>query len=250
MGFNDHFSGHADLYASTRPDYPDELFEYLVGLCSNRELAWDCAAGNGQAALGLLPHFRHVVLTDASAEQIKQARAPGNEEDRYLKAVMLAEQVALADKLVDLVVVAQALHWIDVEAFSNELDRVLRPGGVLAVWSYGIHQLDEDCDEIVRELYEDITDEYWPPQRRIVENHYADIDLPYNAMLAPAFKLRKHWSIEQVLGYLRSWSGVQRYQLDRGVDPVSLVEDRLREAYGEAPNRPIEWPLTLLVSRR
>jgi len=250
MSFNDHFSGHADLYASSRPDYPVELFEYVAGLCSDNQLAWDCAAGNGQAARGLLPYFDRVVLTDASAQQISQASAPEGKEEDFLRAVMLAESIALGDNLVDLVVVAQALHWFDLQKFSRELDRILRPGGILAAWSYGVHHLDEQCDEIVRHLYEDITGPYWPPERRIVENHYVDIEMPYNTIPAPAFKLQKFWSIEQVLGYLRSWSGVQRYQNDLGSDPVLLVEEQLRQAFGDEAKRLVEWPLTLLISRK
>lgn len=250
MDFNDHFSGHAGLYASARPDYPDELFELLVTLCTGRDLAWDCAAGNGQAARGLLPYFTHVLATDASAEQIGQAYAPEKQASRFNKAVMLAEQVALAEDSADLVVIAQALHWLDMRKLRAELDLVLRPGGILAVWSYGTHQLDEHCDEIVRQLYEDITGEYWPKQRRLVENRYKDIDLPYNAIPVPAFKLQKHWSIDQVLGYLRSWSGVQRYQDAQGSDPVLLVEENLRKAFGNEATRLIEWPLSLLVSQK
>lgn len=250
MSFNDHFSGHARLYAESRPDYPPALFEFIANLCSGDELAWDCAAGNGQAARGLLPYFQRVLLTDASEAQINQARALNEKGEGLLAAVMLAESAALGEDIADLVVVAQALHWLDIAAFNQEVDRILRPGGLFAVWSYGSHQLDERCDEIVRTLYEDITGEYWPPQRQIVENHYVDIELPYNAIPAPSFKLRKYWSIEQVLAYLRSWSGVQRYLRDRGVDPVLLIEDQLRAAFGSETTRLVEWPLTLLVSRK
>ena len=49
----DHFSGHAGCYEAFRPTYPDALFEYLASLCPLRELAWDCATGNGQAAVPL-----------------------------------------------------------------------------------------------------------------------------------------------------------------------------------------------------
>ena len=250
MGFNDHFSGHASLYASSRPDYPPALFEYLNSLCSGHDLAWDCAAGNGQAAIGLYPYFHKVLVTDASAEQIAQARSANHGNDRFLSAVMLAECVALRDATVDLVTVAQALHWFDFEAFSRELDRVLRPDGVLAVWSYGIHHIDETCDEVVHELYNDITGEYWPPERKVVENHYVDIELPYNAIPAPGFTLQKYWAVEQLLAYLRSWSGVQRYLQDRGSDPVQLIEEKLRAAFGTKDARLVEWPLTLLVSRK
>src|SRR5438309_10549779 len=71
MKFKDHFSAHAAEYAKFRPHYPDELFEHLASISPRHELAWDCATGNGQAAVGLARHFEKVIATDASAQQIE-----------------------------------------------------------------------------------------------------------------------------------------------------------------------------------
>ena len=73
MKFKDHFSGHAVEYAKFRPHYPDELFEHLASISPRHEVAWDCATGNGQAAVGLARHFDGVTATDASAQQIESA---------------------------------------------------------------------------------------------------------------------------------------------------------------------------------
>ena len=73
MKFKDHFSGHAVEYAKFRPRYPDKLFEYLASISPRHGLAWDCATGNGQAAVGLIRHFDSVIATDASARQIATA---------------------------------------------------------------------------------------------------------------------------------------------------------------------------------
>ncbi len=247
MSFNDHFSGHAGVYAAARPDYPNELFEYLHGVCAEHELALDCAAGNGQATRGLLPHFSCVLMSDGSSEQIEQGR-PLYEKSASLHAsVMLAENLALKSASLDLVTVAQALHWFKLERFFAEVERVLKTGGVFACWSYGIHSINQACDEVVYRLYEDIVGEYWPPQRRLVEAHYAGIDFPFREVAAPDFKLEKRWSIEQVLGYLRSWSAVQRYTDVHQQDPVAIIESDLRLAYGEEKLRTISWPLNLIV---
>src|SRR5207248_8441612 len=73
MKFKDHFSGHAVEYAKFRPRYPDKMFEYLASISPRPERAWDCATGNGQAAVGLARHFDNVTATDASAQQIESA---------------------------------------------------------------------------------------------------------------------------------------------------------------------------------
>ena len=70
----DHFSGHADRYEAFRPTYPDALFLYLSSLCTRRDLGWDCATGNGQAAVALAPYFSAIIATDASQKQIDHAR--------------------------------------------------------------------------------------------------------------------------------------------------------------------------------
>jgi len=70
----DHFSGHADRYEASRPTYPDALFAYLSSLCPRHDLAWDCATGNGQAAVALAPYFTTLIATDASQKQIDHAR--------------------------------------------------------------------------------------------------------------------------------------------------------------------------------
>ena len=68
--FKDHFSAHASAYTRYRPGYPEALFVYLASLSPVRDLAWDCATGNGQTAHGLAPHFAR---TDASDDQIAHA---------------------------------------------------------------------------------------------------------------------------------------------------------------------------------
>ncbi|HEX4936896.1 MAG TPA: class I SAM-dependent methyltransferase, partial [Gemmatimonadaceae bacterium] len=131
--FNDLFSEHAATYVAARPEYPDELYRFVVGLAPGRELAWDCATGNGQAARDLARYFERVIATDASAAQIEHAAPVPNVEYR----VATAESSGLADRSVQLVTVAQALHWLDLDAFYAEVRRVTVPGGVLAAWSYG-----------------------------------------------------------------------------------------------------------------
>src|SRR5690349_15303419 len=135
--FHDHFSGLASRYADFRPHYPAALFDYLAALVPGNAQVWDCAAGNGQASIDLAQRFSKVIATDASPEQIASATARHNVEYR----VALAEQSGLADTSVDLVTVAQALHWFDLNRFFAEVQRVLKPGGVLAIWTYATNEV-------------------------------------------------------------------------------------------------------------
>src|SRR5215470_15770711 len=131
-GFKDHFSASAAGYATFRPKYPAELFDFVAALPERRRVAWDCATGNGQAALPLAERFDRVVATDASAEQIAHATP----HPRVSYGVGLADESGLDGESVDLVTVAQALHWLALDRFFAEVRRVVVEGGVLAVWCY------------------------------------------------------------------------------------------------------------------
>jgi SAM-dependent methyltransferase len=247
QSFADHFSGVAEGYASHRPQYPPALFEYLAGLTANHALAWDCAAGSGQATMSLVPYFDRVVATDASAAQI--ATAPGHPKVAW--HVALAERSGLADASVDLVTVAQAVHWFDLERFFAEVQRVLVPNGVVAVWSYGLHQLgDHAIDDAIHRFYRDVVGPYWPPERALIERGYRTIPFPFAEIGPPPFEMLARWTLPQLLGYLRTWSAVARYRADKGTDPVIALGDELASIWG-APGsaRDVRWPLAMRVGR-
>ena len=154
--FKDLFSTNSKEYASSRPKYPRSLFEFLVGLVRHRNLAWDCATGNGQAAVVLSEYFEEVIASDASKEQIENAESRKN--IRY--EVFPAERTNVADSSVDLITIAQALHWFDLDDFYKEAKRVLRKDGnegdcgggggcgVIAAWAYGLHSVSMEIDKI------------------------------------------------------------------------------------------------------
>jgi SAM-dependent methyltransferase len=246
MSFHDHFSGHAAGYAQGRPTYPPELFAWLAARCARHELAWDAGCGNGQASHALGAHFRQVIGTDPSAEQIANAAPHPNVAYR----VEPAELPTLDDASVDLVSVAQALHWFDLERFFAAVTRVARPGGVIAVWTYGLSNVDTAVDRAFMRLYDDILGPYWPAERRHVENGYAELPFPFARIEAPAFAMQCHWTLAQYLAYLRTWSATQRYTRANGSDPVALVADELAQAWGDpAQRRVVQWPLGLRVGR-
>ena len=242
--FKDHFSGHAANYARFRPRYPETLFAAIRGHAPAPALALDCATGNGQLALGLAGFCERVIATDASAEQLQSAISHPQIEYR----VAPAEDSGLAPASIDLLTVGQALHWFDHARFAAEVERVIAPGGLLVCVSYANCRVNPEIDAAVATLYVDILDAYWPPERELVETRYSTIDLPGADVDFPALTVTKVWDVEAMLGYLRTWSASKRYEQDRGRDPVSIVEARLREAWGEGELR-VEWPLTVRATR-
>lgn len=246
MAFKDHFSSHAQSYAAARPDYPEDLILAVSDLCDQHELAWDCATGNGQAAHSLARYFKRVVATDASAEQLAQAPAADNIDYRCCSA----ESPQLETASADLIIVAQALHWFDSQKFFASADGVLKNKGILSVWSYGLTEIDPSLDRIVMRLYDEILGPYWPPERTLVERAYRDIEFPYTRTTLPAFKMSLHWTCEQLLAYLMSWSALQRYIAASNENPLELISEELVRAWGSESTREISWPLTVIACRK
>jgi len=240
--FKDHFSEQSADYARHRPRYPEDLFAFLAGLTARHALAWDCATGNGQAAIALSAHFERVIATDASAAQIDAALAHPGVSYR----VAPAEASGLDAHSIDLITVGQALHWFDHARFFAEARRVAAPGGILAAWCYELCEVSAACDAVVATLYADIVGAYWPPERRLIEARYADIAMPGTPLEPPRFAMHLDWTVADMLGYLRTWSACKRYRADRGDDPVAHIEADLRAAWGAA-RRPVSWPLTVRV---
>lgn len=247
MTFKDHFSTRSPDYALYRPRYPTALFDWLASSAPGAALAWDVATGSGQAATELAARFGRVVATDASAAQLASADLRPNVEYRREPA----ERSSLGDASADLVAVAQALHWFDHGAFFAEAARVLRPGGVLAVWCYETFTTAPELDAVVAHFYRDVIGPYWPPERRWIETGYADLALPFPRLQAPDFELAIDWTLDDLVGYLGTWSAVARYRTDRGDDPLPAVRAALAAAWGEpAEARRVRWPLKLHACRK
>jgi SAM-dependent methyltransferase len=245
--FKDHFSGHADAYARYRPGYPPPLFDWLFRQVPGRDLAWDVGTGNGQVARFLAGRTTSVHASDASARQLMLAEAPSNV--RFV--VEPAERTSLADESVDLVTVGQALHWFDLEAFFGEVRRVLKPGGLLAAWTYQLNEIDPAVDATVGAFHGDVVGPYWPPERVHVERGYADLPFPFEEQGTPGFHLETVWTLDDYLGYIGTWSAVRRYRAQVGEDPLPALRQALTGSWGGAEAaRVVRWPLALRVGRR
>lgn len=245
-GFKDHFSGHASAYAAARPDYPGELFAWLAEKAPARDRAWDCATGNGQAAASLADHFKQVIATDASVEQIANAVPRTGIEYRVARA----EDPEIETNSIDLVTVGQAAHWFDRPRFYAAARNVLREGGLIALWCYGLFRLSPALDELIGHFYRQTVGSYWPPERRLVDEHYATLDFPFAELAPPEFVMSRMWTVDQVLAYLRTWSAVQRYRKAHGVDPVSTIQSELTCLWGDIETREVRWPLYVRAGYR
>jgi len=242
--FKDHFSERSDNYARYRPQYPAELFAAIQAQCPEPELALDCATGSGQLAVDLAAFCQRVIATDASAEQI----AAATPHPRVQYRVATAEETGLPDGSIDLLTVGQALHWFDHERFGLEARRIIRRGGLLVCASYAVCTVTAEIDRIVDRLYTDMLDAYWPPERVMVEQGYAGIELPGSPLDLGKLAMRADWRVQDMLGYLRTWSASKRYRKDRGADPVEAIGGPLAEAWGEGI-RTVKWPLAVRASR-
>jgi SAM-dependent methyltransferase len=245
--FADYFSTAAAAYANYRPRYPESLFAWLASEAPERERAWDCATGSGQAAVRLAAHFARVVATDPSAAQL--AHAGRNERIDY--AAMTAERSAIASRSMDVLTVAQALHWFDRDAFYTEARRVLRPGGLLAVWSYALGTFGEPAlDQALRRFYAETVGPYWPAERAIIDAGFDRLEFPFDELRAPEVVMEAEWSFEHFAGYLSTWSAVQRATKAMGRDPLPEFLDDVAPIWGgRAERRVIRWPLAMRVGR-
>ena len=210
MTFKDHFSKQAADYAIFRPCYPQELFDYLGSIASSRQLAWDCGTGSGQAAVGLALVFDRVIATDASEKQF--ANAEPHERVEY--RVAPAENSRVESGTVDLIVVAQALHWFDLDRFYAEARRVLKSDGVLAASAYNLLHINPVIDEVVNRYYYEVVGPFWPQERKLVEQ-FDNLPFPFHEIDPPKFEMTAQWNLDHLVGYLRTWSSTAVHGCER-----------------------------------
>lgn len=247
--FKDLFSTQAGDYARYRPHYPAALFRQLSRLCEQHELAWDCGAGNGQAAVALAPFFAKVMATDPSDKQL--AQAVPHEKVEYRRAT--AEDSGLERESVDLITVAQAFHWFRQEAFFEECRRVAKPSCLLAVWCYELAEISPEVDAAVMRLYRDILGPFWEKERKLVEEGYRNERFPFPELGAgevPDCTMHAEWLMPDLIGYLGTWSALQKYVKEKGEDPRHSLIPGLQKAWGDqALPKTVSWPLSLRVFR-
>ena len=239
----DHFSAIATEYSSGRITYPEGLYEYLSNTCEESLLVWDCATGSGQAATDLSTYFDRVIATDISDSLL--SLAPNIDKVVFRQAP--AEDSGIESVSVDLVVVAQAIHWFEHADFWKEVSRVLKPGGVLAFWGYVWPTVDDHIDALLDDFRTKIA-AYWPQRSQYLQESYRGIEAPFERIKPPDFHLEENWTASDYLTHLASWSGTRYYREASGVDPLEMIQRDLERIWGRG-TRLVRWALVLKVYR-
>lgn len=246
--FPDHFSGHAADYARYRPRYPAALFDFVASLANRHQVAWDCATGNGQAALALADHFTSVIATDASEEQLRHAASHRRIDYRHAAV----ERSGLDAASVDLVTAATAVHWFDLETYYAEVRRVSRPGAVIALWTYLPHlEVTPVIDRLIDTLALETLASHWAPQVfRYAREGYTALPFPFQELSAPDFGCTATWEADDLCQYLRTWSAVRAYRRATLRDPIADLTPEIHAHWGDpAKAREVKFPLHLRVGR-
>lgn len=245
MNPKDLFSHSASNYALHRPLYPINLYEWVYSHCANFEQAWDCATGNGQVARKLAEKFQRVVATDLSVQQLQWA--PSVENVQYL--CESAESCSLTDLSCDLITVAQAIHWFDFSRFYHQVSRVLKPEGILAVWVYENISINEEIDEIIYELYENTLGPFWDPARKFIEDKLNSIPFPYKEMNCPEFEIKDEWTRDRFLGYISSWSALQKYEKANGHSALPFFNSRIAKVWKDQDVYEVKFPVYMRMGK-
>jgi SAM-dependent methyltransferase len=244
MATKDNFSKRSDNYAKYRPGYPPVFFSYLNSLVQHKQYAWDCGTGNGQVAYPLAATFEHVFGTDISRSQIENAL----QADNIVYSVQPAGKTGFDNRMFDLVVVAQAIHWFDFDRFYSEVRRTGKENALLCVAGYGRPGIGEQIDRLITAFYENVVGEYWDPQRKYIDEGYKTIPFPFNEIKAPDLVNIQHWTLEHLTGYINTWSAVKHFAAQNGYNPTGKLESEI-EPLWDKEEKEVAFPLLLRIGK-
>jgi ubiquinone/menaquinone biosynthesis C-methylase UbiE len=240
----DNFSSHSGEYKLFRPEYPEELYQFIYSIVPTKETAWDCGTGNGQVAAVLAETFQQVFATDISTQQINKAVR----KDNIIYLVESAEKTAFHNHYFDLITIAQAIHWFDFDLFYKEAKRVLKPDGIIAVMGYGLLEVNPEVDAVVQHFYSSVIGQYWDSERRYIDEQYKTIPFPFKEIECPTFYYKTEWTLEHLIGYLNTWSAVKHYQKQLNKDPLDEIREELQKAW-QKEKLTVSFPQLLRVGK-
>lgn len=237
----DNFSTQSGGYAKHRPQYPASLFEFIISYVNDRQFAWDCGTGNGQAAKELSKYFDEVYASDISSKQIEHAEQ--RENIRYI--VEPAENTTLENNSVDLVAISQALHWFDFDKFYEEVKRVSKPKAVIAAWTYNLLKIDPVTDALIDHYHFETLGKYWDEERKYVDDGYRSLPFPFREIESPDFEIKVNWRTEELEGFLDTWSAQQKFIKANNSDPLPALMNDIRKYWAAGETREIRFPVQL-----
>ena len=240
----DNFSNQASEYSKFRPTYPPELIEHIVSFVGKRSMALDVATGNGQVAKKLADYFQTVYATDISENQLLHAKQLLN----VIYKKMPAETTDFEENQFDLITVAQAVHWFDFDRFYPEIYRILKPNGIFAILGYGLFKTNSACDEILNHFYYRIVGPFWDEERKYLDENYETIPFPFEEIEVLNFENKFQWTLEQLLGYLETWSAVEHYKAHHNQNPIDLIREDLKSCW-ETSEMQVTFPMLLRLGK-
>lgn len=240
----DNFSQISAEYAKFRPGYPGDLFDFIKTQIKCFDTAWDCGTGTGQVAVPLSEMFQMVYATDISATQLQNATIKNN----IAYSCQPAEKTNFESDFFDLITVGQALHWFNFSKFYLEVNRTLKKDGTIAVMGYGLIITNVETQILIHHLYYDIVGSYWDPERKFIEKYYNHIPFPFRETPVPAFETTFQWTLNQLTGYLKTWSAVQHFIKKNGYDPVETIFPDLERTFGNGGV--VKFPVFLRLGKK
>ncbi|MBX2896480.1 MAG: class I SAM-dependent methyltransferase [Cyclobacteriaceae bacterium] len=238
----DLFSQHAPQYAQFRPVYPTELYDFIYTHVKHFTCAWDAGTGNGQAAQALAKKFKTVYATDISSTQLLEASRIKN-----IHYALGAEVIDLPAASVDLITVAQAIHWFNFQKFFDCVKKIGTTNSILAVWGYGLLRINPTINLLIDDFYQAVIGSYWDIERKMIDEHYRTIPFPFQEIAAPPFSFSFRWSLAKVAGYLNTWSAVRKYIQINQTNPVDKLIPQLQPHWQD--NTEVTFPLFLRIGR-
>lgn len=244
----DLFSLQSKKYAKYRISYPKEIYKEIYKILKKNkipfEFAWDCGTGNGQVAKELAKKFSIVYATDISENQIKEAIKKPN----IFYSIEPAENTSLKDNSINLITVAQALHWFEFEPFYEEIKRVSKKPAILAIWCYSTCIIrDSKINRLFNQFYKNILGPYWEKERKYVEEGYQNIDIPFRKILEKNIEFIKNFTKSKFVGYLSTWSSVQKYIEIHNQNPIYFFKKEIEPYWNSKEKKEILFPIHLKI---
>ena len=220
------FNRVADVYSKYRPVYPEALYAKLLQLNGGRRFprAVDVGCGSGQSSYGLLSIADSVIGIEPGGT-LRQHAAERFPSICFKEGS--GESTGMEDASLDLVSVATAFYWMEMQRALLEFSRIMKPAGILAIYRYGFPHLDSSANKVVlRHL-----NEYWDYHRdSVLKESDPSHDAVQSSNLfvetgCEVLENRVPMAVEDYVGFLSSTSYVSKYM--ETLDAPSSYTDRL-----------------------
>lgn len=234
----DLFSESSDNYKKYRPVYPAKMYEMIYSRVSSFNNAADLATGNGQIAFELSEKFKNVFAIDLSENQLDQVL----QKENILYSKQSVESTNLPSNFFNLITCGQAMHWLDGTKFNKEIKRIAANYCIFACLYYHLPQI-KNSSNIIQKIYDEL-EEYWHPERRIVENNYKNFPLDINEREDLKFDQTQLWTKERLFGYIKTWSAFRNHQK---INIKEIIDNKMIEKFDDEVE--VNIPYFLIVGK-